>query len=65
MSDEEAAPQNAMGFQSLPGAEVTLVVSKTNERYRLQSDCFETLAMFEAELVKRLEQYYDDTVSAL
>ena len=45
-------PQNVMGFQLLPGAEVTLVVSKTSERYRLQSDCFEALAVFEAELVK-------------
>ena len=58
-------PQNVMGFQLLPGAEVTLVVSKTSERYRLQSDCFEALAVFEAELVKRLRQYYDDRVSAL
>ena len=58
-------PQNVMGFQLLPGAEVTLVVSKTSERYRLQSDCFEALAVFEAELVKRLRQYYDDTVSTL
>ena len=67
MSDEfeEAASQNAMGFQLLPGAEVTLVVSKTSGRYRLQSDCFEALAVFEAELVKRLRQYYNDTVSAL
>ena len=47
------------------GAEVTLVVSKTSERYRLQSDCFEALAVFEAELIKRLRQYYDDTVSDL
>ena len=58
-------PQNVMRFLLLPGAEVTLVVSKTSERYRLQSDCFEALAVFEAELVKRLRQYYDDTVSAL
>ena len=58
-------PQNVMGFQLLPGAEVTLVVSMTSERYRLQSDCFEALAVFEAELVKRLKQYYDDAVSAL
>ena len=65
VSDEEAVPQNAMGFQLLPGAEVILVVSKTSERYRLQSDCFEALAVFEAELVKRLRQYYDDTVSDL
>ena len=65
VSDEEAVPQNVMGFQLLPGAEVTLVVSKTSERYRLQSDCFEALAVFEAELVKRLRQYYDDTVSDL
>ena len=62
---EEAVPQNAIGFQLLPGAEVTLVVSKTSERYRLQSDCFEALALFEAELVKRLRKYYDDTVSDL
>lgn len=65
VSDEEAVPQNAIGFQLLPGAEVTLVVSKTSERYRLQSDCFEALAVFEAELVKRLKQYYDETVSDL
>ena len=65
VSDEETVPQNAMGFQLLPGAEVTLVVSKTSERYRLQSDCFEALALFEAELVKRLRQHYKDTVSEL
>ena len=65
MSDEEAVPQNAFGFQLLAGAEVTLVVSKTSERYQLQSDCFEAIAVFEAELVKRLRQYYNETVSDL
>ena len=63
VSDEEAVPQNAIGFQLVAGAEVTLVVSKTSERYWLQSDCFEALAVFEAELVKRLTQYYYDKVS--
>lgn len=65
VSHEQAVPQNAIGFQLLAGAEVTLVVSKTSERYRLQSDCFEALAVFEAELVKRLRQYYEETVSDL
>ena len=48
-SAEEAVLHNAIGFQLLAGAEVlevTLVVSKTSERYQLQLDCFE------AELVK-------------
>ena len=64
ISAEEAVPHNAIGFQLLAGTKVTLVVSKTSERYRLQSDCFEALVLFEAELVKRLRQYYDDRVSS-
>ena len=60
VSDEEVVPQNAIGFQLLLGVEVTMVVSKSSERYRLQWDCFEALALFEEELVKQLTQYYDD-----
>ena len=58
-------PQNAIGFQLLPGAEVTMVVSKTGDRYRLQSDSFEAIGLFEAELVKRLAEHYHDKVSSL
>ena len=61
VSDDDAVPQNAIGFQLLAGAEVMLVVSKTSKRYWLQSDCFEALAVFEGELVKRLRQYYDES----
>ena len=56
-------PQNAIGFQLLPGAEVTMVVSKTGDRYRLQSDCFEAIGLLEVELVKRLSEHYHDKVN--
>ncbi|XP_065888680.1 protein PTHB1-like isoform X1 [Dysidea avara] len=59
-SGDNNVPQNAIGFQLLPGAEVTMVVSKTGDRYRLQSDCFEAIGLFEAELVKRLAEHYHD-----
>jgi len=64
VSDEKVIAQNAIRFQLLMGVDVTMVVSKSSERYRLQSDCFEALALFEEELVKRLTQYYDDRVSS-
>ena len=40
-----------------------MVVSKTGDRYRLQSDCFEAIGLLEAELVKRLSEYYHDKVN--
>ena len=36
VSDEEVIPQNAIGFQLLVGVEVTMVVSKSSQRYQLQ-----------------------------
>jgi len=52
VSDEEVVPQNAIGFQLLADAEVTMVVSKSIQKYCIQSNCFGALTLFEEELVK-------------
>ena len=59
ISAEEVVPHNAIGFQLLAGAEVTLVVSNTSERYRLQSDCFEALALFRQSYTPSSLQHLD------
>jgi Bardet-Biedl syndrome 9 protein len=54
----EDAPTNACGFRLLPGQEVTVLASKTSERYRIQSDHLEALAVIIDELVTRLSKYF-------
>jgi Bardet-Biedl syndrome 9 protein len=54
------APPNAMGFRLLAGPEITIVASKSSERYRLQSETFPILGMFVEELIKKLEHHFQN-----
>ncbi|XP_048366673.1 protein PTHB1 isoform X2 [Sphaerodactylus townsendi] len=49
---------NALGFQLLSGSKITLLASKTSQRYRLQSDQFEDIWLIAKELVLRLEGHF-------
>ncbi|XP_077158702.1 protein PTHB1 isoform X2 [Paroedura picta] len=49
---------NAIGFQLLAGSRITLLASKTSQRYRLQSEQFEDIWLIAKELVHRLEEYF-------
>jgi len=55
---EHAAAGNVLTFQYYNGADVTIIVSKTAGRYRLQSSRFEALWLILHELVQRLKQYF-------
>ena len=59
---EGEGPQNALGLKLLSGPVVTLVASKSSERYRLQSDSFPAIAVLLGEVVERLELYHDGKV---
>lgn len=47
---------NAVGFRFVSGPDVSILASKTNGRYRIQSDTFEALAIIVSELEARLKQ---------
>ncbi|KAM8870312.1 protein PTHB1 isoform 2-T3 [Spinachia spinachia] len=49
---------NSLAFQFLSGAKVTLLASRTSQRYRVQSDRFEDMWMVVKELVKRFDQHF-------
>ncbi|XP_011603530.2 protein PTHB1 isoform X2 [Takifugu rubripes] len=49
---------NSLAFQFLPGPKVTLLASKTSQRYRIQSDSFEDMWLVAKELVRRFDQYF-------
>ncbi|XP_008111044.1 protein PTHB1 isoform X3 [Anolis carolinensis] len=49
---------NALGFQLLAGSRVTLLASKTSQRYRIQSDYLEDLWLITKELTLRLEEHF-------
>ncbi|XP_072859901.1 protein PTHB1 isoform X2 [Pogona vitticeps] len=49
---------NALGFQLLAGSKVTLLASKTSQRYRIQSDRLEDLWLVTKELTLRLEEHF-------
>ncbi|XP_074509075.1 protein PTHB1 isoform X1 [Sebastes fasciatus] len=49
---------NSLAFQFLSGAKVTVLASKTSQRYRIQSDCFEDMWMVVKELVHRFDQHF-------
>ncbi|XP_053570409.1 protein PTHB1 [Bombina bombina] len=49
---------NVLGFQLLAGKKVTLLASKTSQRYRIQSEQFEDLWLITRELVLRFEEYF-------
>ncbi|NXI62672.1 PTHB1 protein, partial [Anseranas semipalmata] len=49
---------NVLGFQFLTGSKVTLLASKTSQRYRIQSDQLEDLWLITKELMLRLEEHF-------
>ncbi|KAF4020123.1 hypothetical protein G4228_011824 [Cervus hanglu yarkandensis] len=50
---------NVMGFHFLGGSQVTLLASKTSQRYRIQSEQFEDLWLITNELIIRLQEYFE------
>ncbi|KAF6301481.1 Bardet-Biedl syndrome 9 [Rhinolophus ferrumequinum] len=50
---------NVMGFRFLGGSRVTLLASKTSQRYRIQSEQFEDLWLITNELIIRLREYFE------
>ncbi|XP_074844228.1 protein PTHB1 isoform X8 [Carettochelys insculpta] len=55
-SDEDQA--NVLGFQFLTGSRITLLASKTSQRYRIQSEQLEDLWLITKELTFRLEEHF-------
>nr|XP_015212539.1 PREDICTED: protein PTHB1 isoform X2 [Lepisosteus oculatus] len=55
-SDEEHV--NALGLQLIAGSRVTLLASKTSQRYRIQSEAFEDLWLVTKDLVRRFEKHF-------
>ncbi|XP_026225869.1 protein PTHB1 [Anabas testudineus] len=49
---------NSLAFQFLSGAKVTVLASKTSQRYRIQSDSFEDMWLVVKELVQRFNQHF-------
>ncbi|CAO2635741.1 Protein PTHB1 [Lemmus lemmus] len=48
-----------MGFRLLGGSRVTLLASRTSQRYRIQSEQFEDLWLITNELILRLQEYFE------
>ncbi|XP_076837968.1 protein PTHB1 isoform X2 [Brachyhypopomus gauderio] len=53
--DEEGG---ALGFQLLSGTRLTALVSRSSQRYRIQSERFEDIWLVAKELVQRLDRHY-------
>ncbi|TMS10471.1 Protein PTHB1 [Larimichthys crocea] len=49
---------NSLAFQFLSGAKVTVLASKTSQRYRIQSDSFEDMWLVVKELVQRFDRHF-------
>uniref|UniRef100_A0A7N9AXV9 Bardet-Biedl syndrome 9 n=1 Tax=Mastacembelus armatus TaxID=205130 RepID=A0A7N9AXV9_9TELE len=49
---------NSLAFQFLSGAKVTVVASKTSQRYRVQSDTFDDMWLVVKELVRKFDQHF-------
>ncbi|XP_054847045.1 protein PTHB1 [Eublepharis macularius] len=49
---------NALGFQLLAGSKITLLASKTSQRYRIQSEQLEDIWLIAKELALRLEEHF-------
>ncbi|PNJ46934.1 protein PTHB1 isoform X3 [Pongo pygmaeus] len=58
-SESDDDQVNVMGFHFLGGARVTLLASKTSQRYRIQSEQFEDLWLITNELILRLQEYFE------
>ncbi|XP_076795835.1 protein PTHB1 isoform X3 [Arvicanthis niloticus] len=50
---------NVMGFRLLRGSQVTLLASRTSQRYRIQSEQFEDLWLITNELILRLQEHFE------
>ncbi|XP_065439831.1 protein PTHB1 isoform X5 [Chrysemys picta bellii] len=55
-SDEDQV--NVLGFQFLTGSRITLLASKTSQRYRIQSEQLEDLWLITKELTFRLQEHF-------
>ncbi|XP_034467441.1 protein PTHB1 isoform X1 [Hippoglossus hippoglossus] len=51
---------NTLAFQFLSGAKVTVVASRTSQRYRIQSDSFEDMWLVVKELVQRFDGHFTE-----
>ncbi|XP_068106150.1 protein PTHB1 [Hyperolius riggenbachi] len=49
---------SVLGFKLLAGQKVTLLASKTSERYRMQSEQFEDLWLITKEFIQRFEEHF-------
>ncbi|XP_074055027.1 protein PTHB1 isoform X2 [Macrotis lagotis] len=50
---------NMLGFCFITGSQVTLLASKTSQRYRIQSEQFEDLWLLTKELTLRLQEHFE------
>uniref|UniRef100_A0AAY4A8U8 Bardet-Biedl syndrome 9 n=1 Tax=Denticeps clupeoides TaxID=299321 RepID=A0AAY4A8U8_9TELE len=55
LSDKEG---NALAFQFITGTRVSVMASKTSQRYRIQSESFEDIWLVAKELVQRFELHF-------
>nr|XP_020824725.1 protein PTHB1 isoform X3 [Phascolarctos cinereus] len=56
-SDDDQA--NVLGFRFITGSQVTVLASKTSQRYRIQSERFEDLWLITKELTLRLQEHFE------
>uniref|UniRef100_A0A8C5K108 Bardet-Biedl syndrome 9 n=1 Tax=Jaculus jaculus TaxID=51337 RepID=A0A8C5K108_JACJA len=50
---------NILGFRFLGGSRITLLASKTSQRYRIQSEHFEDLWLITKELILHLKEHFE------
>uniref|UniRef100_A0A4X2JV89 Bardet-Biedl syndrome 9 n=1 Tax=Vombatus ursinus TaxID=29139 RepID=A0A4X2JV89_VOMUR len=50
---------NMLGFRFITGSQVTVLASKTSQRYRIQSEQFEDLWLITKELTLRLQEHFE------
>ncbi|XP_077997147.1 protein PTHB1-like isoform X2 [Glandiceps talaboti] len=58
LGENAGGPGNALGFQFLSGPKVTVLASKTSQRYRLQTDTLEAMWLVMKSLIDRLYAYH-------
>lgn len=54
----ENKDNSALGFQLINGSKVTVLTSKTSQRYRIQSESFEDIWLIAKELVQRFDRHF-------
>ncbi|CAG9760691.1 unnamed protein product [Ceutorhynchus assimilis] len=59
--DGQSSP-NAIGFRSASGNAGAILLAKSSERYRLQSDTFTMLSIMVEQLIVRLKKYYNNVI---